>query len=290
MTNDKVMFCFGLGYTARALAASLPFEDWVISGTSRGDGSRDRPKSDGTRTYVFDRDRPLPWPTRTLAGVTHVLVSVPPDSEGDPVLDCHGTDIGSMQSLSWIGYLSTVGVYGDRRGGWVDETSECRPRTERSIRRAAAERAWLDLSRRKNVPVHVFRLAGIYGPGRNPVESVRRGTARRILKPGQVFSRIHVSDIVQVLRASMERPDPGAIYNVCDDEPAPPQDVVAFACDLAGCEVPPLVPFDEVELTEIGRSFYAECRRVRNDRIKKDLGVTLRYPNYRSGLSALAEG
>ena len=290
MTNDKAMFCFGLGYTGRALAASLPFEDWVISGTSRGDGSRDRPKSDGARTYVFDRDRPLPWPTRTLAGVTHLLVSVPPDAEGDPVLDCHGTDIGSMQSLSWIGYLSTVGVYGDRRGGWVDETSECRPRTERSIRRAAAERVWLDLSRRKNVPVHVFRLAGIYGPGRNPVESARRGTARRILKPGQVFSRIHVSDIVQVLRASMERPDPGAIYNVCDDEPAPPQDVVAFACDLAGCEVPPLVSFDEAELTESERSFYAECRRVRNDRIKKDLGVTLRYPNYRAGLSALAAG
>ena len=177
MTNDKVMFCFGLGYTARALAASLPFEDWVISGTSRGDGSRDRPKSDGTRTYVFDRDRPLPWPTRTLAGVTHVLVSVPPDSEGDPVLDCHGTDIGSMQSLSWIGYLSTVGVYGDRRGGWVDETSECRPRTERSIRRAAAERAWLDLSRRKNVPVHVFVWRASTDPGE--IRSNRLGGERQ---------------------------------------------------------------------------------------------------------------
>ena len=219
-----------------------------------------------------------------------MLVSIPPDLEGDPVLDRHAGDVGSIRSLSWVGYLSTVGVYGDRRGGWVDETSERRPATERSVRRAAAEQAWLDLGRRESVPVHVFRLAGIYGPRRNPLEAARRGTARRLFKPGQVFSRIHVSDVVRVLRASMARPDPGAIYNVCDDEPAPPQDVVAFACGLVGREVPPLAPFDEAELTELGRSFYAECRRVRNDRIKNDLGVTLRYPDYRAGLSELARG
>ncbi len=288
MTNDKALFCFGLGYTARALAASLRPEGWTVSGTSRRGGSRAGSDPEGTATHAFDRRRPLPRPARTLAGVTHVLVSVPPDPEGDPVLDRHGPDIGSIPSLSWVGYLSTVGVYGDRRGGWVDETSECRPTTERGIRRAAAERAWLDLSRRGSVPVHVFRLAGIYGPGRNPVDAARQGTARRIVKPGQVFGRAHVADIVRVLRASMERPDPGAVYNVCDDEPAPPQDVVSFAYGLAGREAPPPVPFDEADLTELGRSFYAECRRVRNDRIKNDLGVTLRYPDYRVGLSALA--
>ena len=285
------MFCFGLGYTARALAASLRPEGWAVTGTSRSAGSRRAgPESEGIGTRVFHRNHPLPRPARVLAGVTHMLVSIPPDLEGDPVLDRHAGDIGSIRSLSWVGYLSTVGVYGDRRGGWVDETSECRPATERSGRRAAAEQAWLDLGRRESVPVHVFRLAGIYGPRRNPLEAARRGTARRLFKPGQVFSRIHVSDVVRVLRASMARPDPGAIYNVCDDEPAPPQDVVAFACGLVGREVPPLAPFDEAELTELGRSFYAECRRVRNDRIKNDLGVTLQYPDYRAGLSELARG
>ena len=285
------MFCFGLGYTARALAASLRPEGWAVTGTSRSDGSR-RAESDpeGIGTHVFRRNRPLSRSAGVLAGVTHMLVSIPPDLEGDPVLAHHAGDVGSIRSLSWIGYLSTVGVYGDRRGGWVDETSECRPTTERSVRRAAAERAWLGLGWRENVPVHVFRLAGIYGPRRNPLEAARQGTARRLFKSGQVFSRIHVSDVVRVLRASMARPDPGAIYNVCDDEPAPPQDVVAFACGLVGREVPPLVPFDEAGLTEPGRSFYAECRRVRNDRIKNDLGVTLRYPDYRVGLSALAGG
>lgn len=288
MTTSQAMFCFGLGYSALALAESLCAESWSISGTSRAGDSHAERAAQGISMHVFERSRPLAEPALAMAGSTHLLVSVPPDGEGDPVIDCHGLDIGSVTTLSWIGYLSTLGVYGDRLGGWVDESSECRPVNERSERRVAAEQAWLDLGRRADVPVQVFRLAGIYGPRRNPIETARRGAARRNFKPGQVFSRIHVADIVQVLRASINHPETGMIYNVCDDEPAPPQDVVTLACELAGCEVPPLVRFDEADLSPTGRSFYAECKRVRNDRIKTHLGVTLRYPEYRSGLAALA--
>jgi nucleoside-diphosphate-sugar epimerase len=178
-------------------------------------------------------------------------------------------------------------VYGDRAGGWVDEASECRPVNERSRNRLAAERAWLAWGARVGVPVHVFRLAGIYGPGRSALDTVRAGRAQRIIKAGQVFSRIHVADIVAVLRASIDRPSGGAVYNVCDDEAAPPQDVVAHACGLLGVTPPPEVPIAEAELSPMARSFYGESKRVRNERIKSELGVRLAYPDYRAGLAAL---
>ena len=287
MTTDKSMFCFGLGYSARALVDSLRGDSWLIAGTSRAPDSHADPAGRTIPLHRFERGGALADPARALSGTSHLLVSVPPDADGDPIIDCHGVDIESVATLSWIGYLSTVGVYGDRQGGWVDESSECRPANERSRCRLSAELAWLELGRRADVPVQIFRLAGIYGPGRNPIESARNGTSRRIFKSGQVFSRIHVADIVQVLCASIHTPNAGAIYNVCDDEPAPPQDVVAYACELVGCEVPPLVPLDEADLSPMGRSFYAECKRVKNDRIKDELGVALRYPDYRSGLDAL---
>ena len=286
MTRN-VMFCFGFGYTARALAEKLPDASWRISGTSRSAESSNELSAQGILVHEFSRDQALSGAAPVLAGVTHILSSIPPDANGDSVIACHGEDIEKISSLSWIGYLSTVGVYGDRGGGWIDETSECRPSNERSVHRVAAERAWLELGERIKVPVQIFRLAGIYGPGRNPVETARSGRARRIIKPGQVFSRIHVDDIIRVLLASMSQPSPGAIYNVCDDEPAPPQDVVEFACELAGCEPPTPVLFEEAELSPMGQAFYAECKRVRNDRIKKELGVQLRYSDYRSGLRAL---
>ena len=287
MTTAKSLFCFGLGYSAGALADSLRGNAWSIAGTSRASDSPAGLATRGISLHRFERGRALVEPSRVLAGTSHVLVSVPPDAEGDPVLECHGVDIESVATLSWIGYLSTVGVYGDWQGRWVDESSECRPANERSRRRLSAERAWLELGQRADVPVHIFRLAGIYGPNRNPIESARKGDSRRIFKPGQVFSRIHVADIVQVLCASMRTPKAGAIYNVCDDAPTPPQDVVAYACELAGFEVPPMITLDEADLSPMGRSFYAECKRVRNDRIKDELGVTLRYPDYKSGLNAL---
>lgn len=288
MSDTPTLFCFGLGYTAGALARRLMARGWLVRGTSRNEAACAELVAQGITAWTFDRDRPLADPAAALDGVTHILISVPPDDAGDPVLDRHGGDIAALSPpLRWAGYLSTTGVYGDRGGGPVDEASDRRPSTMRGERRVAAEDGWCGLWREHGVPVHLFRLAGIYGPGRNALETVRQGQARRIVKPGQIFSRIHVDDISAVLEASMARPNPGAAYNVCDDEAVPPQDVVAFACELLGVDPPPEVPFEEAELSDMARSFYAENKRVANGRIKHELGVTLAYPDYRAGLRAL---
>ncbi len=255
------LFCFGFGYTAQALARTLEPEGWTVAGTQRG--------------------RPLD-PAR-LAGATHVLSSVPPDGQGDPVLAEHAADLARLKGVRWVGYLSTTGVYGDHGGGWVDETTPENPIGERGRRRVEAERGWRALP----LPVHVFRLAGIYGPGRNQLDALRAGTAKRIDKPGQVFSRIHVDDIVSALRLSMVRPSPGAIWNLADDEPASPQEVVAYAAELLGVPPPPLIPFAEAELSPMAASFYAENKRVSNALIKRELGWRPRFPTYREGLRSL---
>jgi nucleoside-diphosphate-sugar epimerase len=283
------LFCFGLGYSALALAAAVMAAGWRVSGTCRGAEKQVDLAARGIMAHRLDRERPLADPQAALAGATHVLSSVPPEAGGDPVLAHHGVDLARLHRLRWVGYLSTTGVYGDRAGDWVDESSPLAPTGERGRRRVAVEQAWLDLWRRHGLPVHIFRLAGIYGPGRNALASVRDGTARRIIKPGQVFSRIHVDDVVQVLRASMERPDPGAVYNVCDDDPAPPWEVIEYAAQLLGVPLPPAVPFEQAELSPMARSFYADNKRVRNGRIKRALGVRLLYPDYRAGLRALLE-
>jgi nucleoside-diphosphate-sugar epimerase len=279
---DNRLLCFGLGYTARALVRRLE-PDWVVTGTTRS-GEAD--------TVCFARGHKLP--DKAFDGVTHVLVSIPPDENGDPVLDLHGADIaftGLLPSLRWLGYLSTTGVYGDRDGGWVDETSKLRPTSRRSARRVAAEAGWRLLWDNYSTPVHIFRLAGIYGPGRSAFDALRAGTAKRIDSLGQVFSRIHVDDIASVLLASIARPNPGAVYNVCDDEPAAPAAVIAHAAELLGIEPPPLVPLNAAELSPMARSFYADNKRVSNALIKRELGVALAHPDYRTGLAAiLAEG
>ena len=286
-SEQPTLFCFGLGYTASVLARALKAEGWRILGTRRpGDTDKARP-SDVAEPLIFDRAHAIADAPTLLAGATHLLSSVPPDEAGDPVLDVYGADIAASRNLRWIGYLSTTGVYGDRAGAWVDETAPLHPTGERGRRRVAAETRWLDLGGRSGAPVHVFRLAGIYGPGRSGLDAVRSGRARRIVKPGQVFSRIHVADIAQVVRASMARPRPGAIYNVCDDDPAPPADVITFACELLGVSPPPPVPIEQAELSEMALSFYADNKRVSNDRIKQELGVRLLYPSYRDGLTAL---
>ena len=243
----------------------------------------------GIRAFQFDRDRPLADPTAALAGVTDLLVSVPPDAAGDPVLDQHGNDIAAATGLRWLGYLSTTGVYGDTGGAPVDETSRVNPSGERGRRRVQAEQRWLNLNTHYEVPVHVFRLAGIYGPGRSILDQVRAGRARRIDKPGHLFSRIHVADISTVLRASMVRPVPGAIYNVADDRPAPPSDVVAHACELLGVEAPAPIHLDvaRAEMSEMALSFWRDNRRVVNRRIKDELGVNLKFPDYETGLQAI---
>ena len=274
------LLCFGFGYSAQALARRLGPE-WRIAGTSRDEpGSADR----AVRLLRFGRDHPLD--PSAFSNVTHILLSVPPDEIGDPVFDVHRDHIAAIPGLAWLGYLSTTGVYGDRGGDWVDEASASRPTGERGLRRVAAETAWLGLWQERGVPVHVFRLAGIYGPGRSPFDALRAGTARRIDKPEQIFSRIHVDDVADVLLASIARSRPGAVYNVCDDEPASPADVIGHAAGLLGLPSPPLVPFEASDLSPMARSFYADNKRVSNALIKTELGVRLRYPSYRDGLPA----
>ncbi|WP_372611761.1 SDR family oxidoreductase [Aquicoccus sp.] len=279
------LFTFGHGFTASALARLLAPRGWRLFGTTRKPEKRDRIAAEGVTPHIWPGDDPRP----PLAGATHLLISAGPGEDGDPVIAELGSGIARLApNLEWVGYLSTTGVYGDHQGGWVDESTPLAPGTERGRQRVMAEAQW----QATGLPLHVFRLAGIYGPGRGPFSKVRRGTARRIIKPGQVFSRIHVDDIAQVLAASIARPDPGAVYNVCDDDPAPPQDVLAHAAELLGLPLPPEEDFSEAEMTPMARSFYAESKRVRNDRIKDELGVRLLYPSYREGLPALlsAEG
>jgi nucleoside-diphosphate-sugar epimerase len=275
--DGRHLLCFGLGYSARMLAGRLSDIGWRVTGTSRNPTELD--------CLRFERAQPLT--PEAFAGVTHILVSIPPGQSGDPTLDLHGDDIAAIPGLAWLGYLSTTGVYGDRAGGWVDERSELRRSGPRGRRRVAAEAGWQALWRRRGVPVHIFRLAGIYGPGRSPFEALRAGTAKRIDKPGQVFSRIHVEDLTSVLIASIARSRPGAIYNVCDDEPAASEAVIAHAAGLLGLPAPPLVPFDDAELSPMAKSFYDDNKRVSNALIKEEIGVTLRYPNYRAGLAAI---
>ena len=282
------LFCFGLGYSALVLARRLRHQGWAIAGTCREEVRRDALVRDGIEAYRFDRDHLNEPVAAALRGTTHLLSSIPPDAAGDPVIAHHGGAIAAIgPGLAWAGYLSTTGVYGDRAGGTVDENSALHPTGERGRRRCAAESAWLDLWRRHGVPVHLFRLAAIYGPGRSALDQVRSGTARRIDKPGQVFSRIHVDDIATVLEASMARPNRGAAYNLCDDTPAPPAQVIEFACALLGVEPPPLVPLDKADLSPMARSFYDDNKRVDNARIKSELGVRFRYPDYATGLRAL---
>ena len=283
------LFCFGLGYSSRVLAGRLSARGWQVAGTTRSAERAAALAGDGIAAFRFDRGHPLADPAAALGGTTHLLSSVPPDEAGDPVIDHHAGDLAALPGLAWAGYLSTTGVYGDRDGGWVDEDSALEPTGERGRRRVAAEQAWLRLHLDHGLPLHIFRLAGIYGPGRNALETVHARRAKRIDKPGQVFSRIHVDDIATVLEASMARPGPGRAYNLCDDDPAPPAEVIAHACALLGQEPPPLVPFEAAELSPMARSFYRDSKRVSNRRIKEELGTVLAYPNYRVGLRSLLE-
>jgi nucleoside-diphosphate-sugar epimerase len=286
------LFCFGLGYSAEALARRLAAKGWEIAGTARDPAKVERLKAQGYQMSRFTGDRGHPELSKRLAGTTHLLLSIPPghdraENDGDPVLRHYRDDIVALTTLRWIGYLSTVGVYGDRAGARVDETTPPLPNSERTKARVLAESAWRALGAETGIPVQIFRLAGIYGPGRSALDKLRAGTARRVVKPGQVFSRIHVEDIAGVLEASMARPRAGAVYNVADDEPAPPDQVIAHAAELLGMEPPPAVPFEKAELSPMARSFYGDSRRVSNALIKSELGVNLAYPTYREGLRAL---
>jgi nucleoside-diphosphate-sugar epimerase len=271
------LFIFGLGYTGGTIARRLRAQGWSVGGTIRDARTIENFRRDGIEAVDFADA------AAAFRGASHVLSTAQTGPSGDPVLAAYRDAIEALKPI-WIGYLSTTGIYGDAGGGWVDEETPPRPAQERTRRRVEAELAWRAL----DPAAHVFRLAGIYGPGRSQLDDLRDGSAKRYDKPGQVFSRIHVEDIATVVAASMTRPDPGRIYNVCDDEPASPIDLIAYAATLIGVAPPPILPFDQVKLTPMAASFYAENRRVRNERIKKELGVRLAYPTYREGLSALA--
>jgi nucleoside-diphosphate-sugar epimerase len=281
------LFAFGLGFSAQALAERLSAKGWQIGGTARDEANLARLAAKGYAMVRFAGEAGNAALLGALQGTTHLLHSIPPGPEGDPVLAHYRGDLARLSSLQWIAYLSTVGVYGDQEGRWVDETCPPKPNSARTEARVEAERAWLRFGEETGVPVHIFRLAGIYGPGRSVFDKLRDGTARRINKNGQVFSRIHVEDIANVLEASIARPHAGAIYNVADDEPAAPGAVVAYAADLIGVPPPPEVAFDKADLTPMARSFYEGSRRIANTRIKSELGVKLRYPTYREGLASL---
>ncbi len=279
------LFCLGLGYTARRLALALRDEGWHVCGTVRQASRIADLAREGIEAVVFGSDAAA----SLLSQATHIVDSIPPVRGEAPVaLVRHAGALARLEDLRWLAYLSTTGVYGDRGGDWVDESDEAAPASERGARRLAAEQAWLIMHERYGLPVHVFRLAGIYGPGRGVLEQVRAGRARRVIKPGQVFSRIHVDDIVATLKASIARPSPGAIYNVCDDEPESPAIVTEHACRLLGVAAPPPVALAEAGLSAMAASFYADNKRVSNRRIREELGVRLRYPSYREGLAALA--
>ena len=252
---------------------------WTVIGTTRSQEKAEEIKSLGVQ--------PLVWPGSDLAkaieSATHILVSASPTAEGDQFLNTYKDALKASSKLRWIGYLSTTGVYGDHGGAWVDEDTPVSPTTKRGQQRVVAEYDWLA----SGLPVHVFRLAGIYGAGRGPFEKLRNGTARLVIKSGQVFGRVHIEDIAQSLYASISNPNPGRVYNLSDDEPASPEDILSYAATLLNMPMPPEVDFATADMTPMARSFYSECKRVRNDRVKTELGIALKYKGYKEALDAI---
>jgi nucleoside-diphosphate-sugar epimerase len=284
----SVLLCIGLGYSAAAVAARLKSAEWRIIGTARSEESAAAIRDLGYEAALFADDGPSGDVSAAVAEATHLLISAPPDETGDPVLNQLGDDLARAEKLCWIGYLSTVGVYGDHDGGWVDEDTPLQPGNARNVRRAAAEEAWQRFASERGLPLQIFRLAGIYGPGRSPVDGLKMLKVRYVDKPGQVFNRIHVEDIASTVVAGIHAgTEARGIFNVADDEPAPPQEVGIFAAELLRAPPPEIVPWEKAELSPMSMSFYEANRRVSNRRIKEVLGVTLTYPTYREGLRAL---
>lgn len=276
---SQTLLSIGHGFSAREFGSFVIRKGWKVIGTTRSDEKAQHLKSIGVE--------PVVWPGEDLSAyiseASYILISAAPSSNGDGFLLQYEDVLKDAKHLKWIGYLSTTGVYGDHGGAWVDEDTPVNPTTMRGQHRIRAEQDWLN----SGLPVHIFRLAGIYGPGRGPFEKLRNGTARLVKKKGQVFGRIHIEDIAQALYASTQSPNPGRIYNLSDDEPAAPEVILTYAADLLGMPHPPVVDFETADMTPMARSFYSECKRVRNDRMKKELGITLKYPGYKEALDEI---
>jgi nucleoside-diphosphate-sugar epimerase len=289
----STLVCFGLGYSAEHYVGMFGDTFARIVGTVRG---AERASvlngrlAGRLKALVFDGKSAAPELLHAVGETDAALVSIPQDEHGDPVLRTCRDALAHAPHLKSVVYLSTVGIYGDHAGAWVDETTRPEPESVRAGGRLNAERGWRDFGERRGLPVTVLRLAGIYGPGRNALTQVARGDARRIVKSGQVFNRIHVEDIAQAIDAAFARKAPG-VFNVADDEPSPPGEPLAFAAQLLGVAPPPEIPYEQAEaaMSPLAKSFWQECRRVNNDKLKRELGVTLRYPTYREGLTALFE-
>jgi nucleoside-diphosphate-sugar epimerase len=279
--------CLGLGYSAAHYVATFGKRFDRVIGATRNLRAATEPPNPRVELIAFDGTIATPELVACVEESDALLISAPPAESRDPVLKCLG-DVIARGRVRAIVYLSTIGIYGDSGGAWVDEESPPKPGSKRSIARLAAEAAWRRLGAENGKAVAVLRLAGIYGPGRNALATVADGTARRIVKPGQVFNRIHVTDIAQAIDACFAQAAAG-VFNLADDEPAPPQDVIAFAAELMGQPPPPEIPFDDARasMSAMAQSFYGENRRVRNDKLKQTLGVRLAYPTYREGLRAL---
>ncbi|HXZ14799.1 MAG TPA: NAD-dependent epimerase/dehydratase family protein, partial [Roseiarcus sp.] len=277
------VFFFGFGYCAEALTRQTPAIE--PAGTARSPEKVDALRAAGIDAHVFDGSRANPGIEAALWCADAVVVSIPPDPQGP--LEAFAPAIGAAPNLARIIYLSTVGVYGDHGGGWIDETAETRTGEARSLARLAEEARWAEAGRARGTAADILRLPGIYGAGRNALERLRRGEARRIVKVGHVANRVHVDDIVEVMKLVLARGLEGQIWNVADDEPAPPQDVIAYAAGLVGLPPPPEEPFETAGLTPMAASFYAETKRVSNAKAKTRLGFAPAYPTYREGLKAL---
>lgn len=278
----------GLGYSAGFFARAALARGWEVTGTVRSAEKAAELSREGIRTLVFGGFGVSSALAKAVGEADAVLVSVQPAEDGDPALGPLRAALMAAPNLRWIGYLSTIGVYGDQGGAWIDETTPPAPTNARTRQRVDIEEAWLQLGRDAGKPVQIFRLSGIYGPGRNAITKLRSGTANRLIKPGQVFNRVHVDDIAGVLMASLAQPRNGAIYNVTDDEPGPPQDVISFAAELTSLEPPPEIPFEQAKLSPMAASFYGESKRVSNALVKREFGYAFRYPTYREALHALA--
>lgn len=272
------LFCFGFGYVAQYLAPHITAQDGLVWGTKRD-------VKPGAPLFVYHGNEDLPDDARdALAQAESMLISIPPDLHGCPVARNIDDFLSDKDNLQWVGYLSTTGVYGHADGDWVDELSPTQPTSDRAAQRVLAEDQWLQWGLDNNIPVHIFRLSGIYGPGRSPFDKIAKGDTQIIHAPGHVFNRIHVADIINVLLASMDYPDDGAIYNVSDDLPASQQDVMQFAFGLLQEPAPLPVDLDDADLSPMAEEFYRDTKRVCNEKIKNALGVTLRYPTFQEGL------
>jgi nucleoside-diphosphate-sugar epimerase len=284
--TDSNLFIFGMGFSGLATARRVRGDYASIGATVRTEAKAAELRAEGIDAHVFDGETASEDLVAAVKRATHVVQSIPPGTSGDPVITLLRDALLQATDLAWIGYLSTVGVYGDHQGGWVDEATEPNPLSGRSVERVRAEAEWRILGDERGIPVALLRLSGIYGPGRNALVQLAEGTARRLVKPGQIFNRIHVADIATAVAAAAAQKASG-VFNVTDDEPAPPQDVVAYAAELAGYPLPPEIDFATADLPPMVRSFYGENKRVGNRRLAADLGVALAYPTYREGIAAL---